>query len=149
MPTHAEILEIFQKKVSHVIRSQLEKNGGKPTATSESVQNAFLFFMTRVCQHMEVEKPLSLSIVEQMIVYHRCLYSLEKRALMELVPDTQLARKTRDRTSNIYTYLIKKSERELIKILVTHQSSWSRDDITSLLALIHAAPLFRLQIYLF
>lgn len=105
--------------------------------------------MTRVSQHIHVEKPLSLRIVEQMIAYHRCLFSLDKKSLMELVPNTQLARKTRDRTSNIYTYLVKRSERELIRILVTHQSAWSRDEITNLLALIHSAPLFRLQIYLY
>ena len=77
------------------------------------------------------------------------MFSLDKKSLMELVPNTQLARKTRDRTSNIYTYLVKRSERELIRILVTHQSAWSRDEITNLLALIHSAPLFRLQIYLY
>lgn len=96
-----------------------------------------------------MEKPLILTIVQQMISYHRSLYSIDKRKLMELVPDTQLARKTRDRTCNIYTYLVKRNEKELIKLLVQYQSAWTREEIFSMLDSIHTAPLFRLQIYLY
>jgi len=43
---------------------------------------------------------------------------LPKKELMEFVPDTLLARKVKEKTCNIYTYLIKKNEKDLIQILV-------------------------------
>jgi hypothetical protein len=49
---------------------------------------------------------MCLDIAEQQIKFHKCLYSLPKKELMDLVPDTALARKVKDRTCNIYTYLI-------------------------------------------
>ena len=63
---------------------------------------------------VKVSKEMCLQIAERHIQFHKCLYSLPKKELTELVPDTVLARKVKDRTCNIYTYLIKKNEKDLI-----------------------------------
>ena len=66
---------------------------------------------------------------------------------MELVPDTVLARKVKDRTCNIYTYLIKKNEKDLIQILVAHQNSMQPPEIEALLEACMSTPLFKLKIF--
>lgn len=98
---------------------------------SEKLQNAFLFFQTQIAIHDKslISKDICLRIAKQLIDFNKTLYSLPKKELLELVPDTQLARKVKDRTSNIYTYLIKKNEKDLIQILVRFQDSLQPNEI--------------------
>lgn len=76
--------------------------------------------MSRIATDRLLAKDTCVRIAHQQIVFHKLLYSLPKKDLLELVPDTQLARKVKDRTQNIYFYLIKRNEKDLLKILVAH-----------------------------
>jgi hypothetical protein len=48
---------------------------------------------------------------------------------MDLIPDTQAARKEKDRTCNIYAYLIKRNEKDIIASLVRIQSQLTEEEI--------------------
>ncbi len=52
---------------------------------------------------------------------------------MELVPDTQAAKREKDRTSNIYTYLIRRNEKDIIALLSRFQTELTEEEIESLL----------------
>jgi hypothetical protein len=69
---------------------------------------------------IEVRKETCLRLAEQQIRFHKQLWMLPRKALTDLVPPTLLARQTKDRTCNIYTYLIKGNEKDIIKMLVQH-----------------------------
>jgi hypothetical protein len=68
---------------------------------------------------------------------------------MELIPDTQAARKEKDRTCNIYTYLIRRNEKDIIALLVRFQNELTKEEIESLIEDVQSAPLFKLKIFLY
>jgi len=72
-----------------------------------------------VCRNTKipVSKELCLKTAHNQILFHKKLFNLPKQDLMELIPDTQAARKEKDRTCNIYTYLIRRNEKDIIALL--------------------------------
>lgn len=75
-----------------------------------------MFFITQISRKSIVQIPeeLGLRIVEEQIFFHKKLLRLPMEELKELIPKTQVARKIKDKTYNIYTYLIKKNEKDVI-----------------------------------
>jgi hypothetical protein len=75
-----------------------------------------MFFITQISRKSIVKIPeeLGLRIVEEQIFFHKKLLRLPMEELKELIPKTQVARKIKDKTYNIYTYLIKKNEKDVI-----------------------------------
>jgi hypothetical protein len=68
--------------------------------------------------------------------------------LKELIPKTKEARKIKDKTYNIYNYLIKKNEKDVIQLLTRYQDGLAADKIRDLLDEAKSAPLFKLRVVL-
>jgi hypothetical protein len=73
---------------------------------------------------------------------------LPKEELKELIPKTQVTRKIKDKTYNIYTYLIKKNEKDVIQLLLRYKDNLPKDKIRDLLDEAKSAPLFKLIVLL-
>ena len=65
-----------------------------------------------------------------------------------MIPQTESTRKIKDRTYNIYTYLVKKNENQIISLLQRHQNNISPEVIQRLYDESETAPLFKLQVLL-
>ena len=66
-----------------------------------------------------------------------------------MVPETQLAKKVKDKSSNIYTYLIKKNEKDVISVLARFSNEFEPNEIQEMLNDAQSAPLFKLKIFLY
>jgi hypothetical protein len=54
---------------------------------------------------------------------------VDKEELMELIPETQQAKKVKSSTQNIYTYLIKKNEKDVISIVARFSNELEPSEI--------------------
>ena len=63
---------------------------------------------------------MCLRTTKNQILFHKKLFNLQKKELLDLIPDNQAAQK--DTGSKIYTILIRKNEKDIIAILVRFQS---------------------------
>ena len=65
----------------------------------EVLQNAFLFFLTKIARNKKIAitKNLCLKIVKEQISFHKTIFRLPKKELLDLVPDN-LARKDKDKS---------------------------------------------------
>jgi hypothetical protein len=86
-----------------------------------------LFFVTRVGRKpiIKIPEELGLRIVKEQIFFHKKLLKLPKEELKELIPKTKVIsskekvgsadiKKIKDKRYFIYTYLIKKNEKDVI-----------------------------------
>jgi len=128
----------------------MDANDGRVSAKGEELANAFMFFVTHISRKALIKIPeeLGLRIVKEQIFFHKKLLKLPKEELKELIPKTQVARKIKDRTYNIYTYLIKKNEKDVIQLLNRFQDVLSAEKIRDLLEEAKSAPLFKLRVVL-
>lgn len=87
---HTDMLMIFEQKVNKLINIEKESNDGKLTEKAEKLQNAFLFFLTQVSRNKKVPitKALCLKIVREQIAFHKTLYRIPKKDLLDLVPES-------------------------------------------------------------
>lgn len=128
----------------------MDANDGRVSAKGEELANAFMFFVTHISRKALIKIPeeLGLRIVKEQIFFHKKLLKLPKEELKELIPKTKVARKIKDRTYNIYTYLIKKNEKDVIQLLNRFQNVLSAEKIRDLLEEAKSAPLFKLRVVL-
>jgi hypothetical protein len=94
----------------------MEANEGGLTSKGEELSNSFMFFITHISRNKLIQIPLYLGVrvVKEQIFFHKKLLKLPNNELKELIPKTQSARKIKDKTYNIYNYLIKKNEKDVI-----------------------------------
>ena len=116
----------------------------------EALSNAFMFFVTQVSRRNKVvlSEELCLRIISEQIAFHKKLLKLPKEELKQMIPQTESTRKIKDRTYNIYTYLVKKNENQIISLLQRHQNNISPEVIQRLYDESETAPLFKLQVLL-
>jgi hypothetical protein len=74
---------------------------------------------------------------------------VDKDELIDLIPDTQHAKKIKSSTQNIYTYLIKKNEKDVISIVARFSNELEPVEIQELLDEAQSAYLFKLKIFLY
>jgi hypothetical protein len=55
----------------------------------------------------------------------------------------------KDKSSNIYTYLIKKNEKDVISVLARFSNEFESNEIEEMLNNAQSAPLFKLKIFLY
>jgi hypothetical protein len=86
-----------------------------------------MFFVTHVGRKpiIKIPEELGLRIVKEQIFFHKKLLKLPKEELKELIPKTKVIsskekvgsadmKKIKDKTYFIYTFLIKKNEKDVI-----------------------------------
>ena len=95
-----------------MLKKDRDDNDGEMSVTGEALANAFMFFVTQVSRKNKVtiSEELCLRIISEQIAFHKKLLKLPKEELKQLIPQTESTRKIKDRTYNIYTYLVKKNE---------------------------------------
>lgn len=76
-----------------------------------------------------IDKQLCIKIVREQIIFHIQLLKVDKEELLELVPETQQAKKVKSSTQNIYTYLIKKTEKDVISIVARFSNDLEPNEI--------------------
>ena len=137
-------------QVQNYLEQDKAKNEGELTATGEGVANAFMFFVTRVSKKQKVliQEDLCLQTISAQILFHKRLLRLDKEELKQLIPDTQLTRKIKDRTYNTYTYLVKKNELEILSLVKRIQNDLSPETLKRLVDESESAPLFKLRVLL-
>lgn len=117
---HAEIIECLDTNVRRLISADIEASAQKKLSEKgEALKNSFIFFVAAVSRKVNVtiSEELCVRTVSELILFHRKLLDLPKEQLKSLIPDTQEARKSKDRTYNIYLYLIKKNELKILGLL--------------------------------
>ena len=130
--THMQILAIVCLKVEQ----QLEIYAGEgKDDKAEGLKNAHLFFMTSVCKNpkIDAQRDQCYKVIMDQIMFHKKLMRLPKRELQELIPDTVTARKEKDRTCNIYSYLVRKNEKDVIQVLNRIQAFLEEHEVQTLL----------------
>lgn len=149
--THTDILAIFTRKVHQMVQSERSFNEGKLTSKAERLQNAFMFFLTQVLRSkkIKIDKAICLKVVKEQIAFHKTLYRLPRKDLLDLVPEAQGIRKDKEKAQNIYTYLIKRNEKDVIQILLQYCSHLTTEETASLLEDAKSSPLFKLKIFLY
>jgi hypothetical protein len=148
--THEQIIQTLDIQVQKKIYQDMSANEGRISAKGEELSNAFMFFITYISRKPSVRIPeeLGLRIVKDQIFFHKKLLKLPNNELKELIPKTQVARKIKDKTYNIYNYLIKKNEKDVIQLLTRYQDGLAADKIRDLLDEAKSAPLFKLRVVL-
>lgn len=128
----------------------MDNNDGRLTAKGEELANAFMFFITYISrkQLIRIPRELGLRIVREQIFFHKKLEKLPNAELKEWIPKTKVAGKIKDKTYNIYNYLIKKNEKDIIALLARFQESLNSDEIRDLLDEARSSPLFKLRVVL-
>ena len=117
--SHEEIIICLDAAVKTYLHSDRDSNDGNLSSKGEALQNAFIFFVAAVSKKIKIHISLDLCerTISQQIAFYKKLLSLPKEEIKRVIPETESSRKTKDRTSNIYTYLIKKNERELLGLV--------------------------------
>ena len=120
--THEEIIETLDISVQQIIAKNKEENNGEMNANGESLLNAFTFFVTQIGKKIKINisQDLCIRVIHEQITFHKKLLKLPKEDLKKLIPETQETRKIKDRTYNIYTYLVKKNEIMILSLLKRH-----------------------------
>ena len=120
---HEQILACLDESVTKTLR--VERENGTLSAKAEALQNAFMFFVTTVSKKLKIgiSEDLCLRTVSQQIDFHKKLVRMPKEELKKLIPETKSAKKIKDRTYNMYTYLIRKNERGILGLVKRHQHS--------------------------
>ena len=133
-----------------MLKQDKESNEGEMTVKGEALSNAFMFFVTQVSRRNKVvlSEELCLRIISEQIAFHKKLLKLPKEELKQMIPQTESTRKIKDRPYNIYTYLVKKNENQIISLLQRHQNNISPEVIQRLYDESETAPLFKLQVLL-
>ena len=118
-----------------------------------------MFFVTHISrkQLIKIPEELGLRILKEQIFFHKKLVRLPKEELKELIPkklelkqSTKVAKKPKEnKTYNIYTYLIKKNEKDVIQLLSRFQDVLSAEKIRDLLEEANSAPLYKLRVVLY
>lgn len=110
-------------------------NDGTISAKGEALSNAFMFFITSVSRKIKVHisEELCLRTISEQILFHKKLLKLDKEELKKLIPETQTTRKIKDRTYNTYTYLVKKNEEEIIRLVRRYQNKMNAETLQRLL----------------
>jgi SUMO ligase MMS21 Smc5/6 complex component len=67
---------------------------------------------------------------------------------MKLIPQTQAAKAVKSKTQNIYMYLIKKNEADILKLVQQIYKEIPELDLQELLDQTRSSPLFKLQVFL-
>ena len=109
-----------------------------------------MFFITHISRKslIFITEELGLRIVNDQIFFHKKLLKLPKDELKDLIPKTEIARKIKDKTYNIYTYLIKKNEKDVIQLLLRYKDNITNEKIRDLLDEAKSAPLYKLRVLL-
>ena len=112
--------------------------------------NSFVFFIAQVGtqRSISIEKDLCVRNLSELITFHRKLVELPRDQLKKVIPETQEAKKARDRTFNIYLYLVKKSERQMIGLLRRHVERLTSSELAMLSDKAEHAPVFKLRVLL-
>ena len=121
---HAEMITCLDSNVQRLLKADRDKqDDNKLSAKGEALQNSFIFFIAAVsCKiNVSISEQLCVRTVSDLILFHRKLLNLPRDQLKSVIPDTQEARRAKDRVYNIYLYLIKKNEREILRLLSRYQ----------------------------
>lgn len=119
------------------------------TAKAERLQNAFTFFLTQISRNKRVplSKKLQLKIINLQIDFHKTLYTVPKAQLLELVPEEARSQSI-TKSQQIYIHLIKKNEKDTIRLIMNIQKDLSTEELQSLMEEARASPMCRLKILL-
>lgn len=155
--SHEEIVACLDHAVSNMIAKYHEDILTEPNGhvKAESLQNAFNFFVTAVSKKLKIRISTDLCVrtISKQISFHKNLLMLPKEELTKLIPESQQSttsskRVTNSRTHNIYTYLVRRNERDIIGLVRRHQSDFDQEMITKLVGEAETAPLFKLRVLL-
>jgi hypothetical protein len=145
---HSQMLTIFDKVVSNVVAKEKAENGGQLTLKAETLQNAFLFFLTQIARNKKITipKPVLLKLVREQINFHKTLLKIPREQLLAAIGDQRDPK--RDKLWNVYNFLVKRNERDLIQVIQQYSERISSEEATKLLDTIQGSPLYKLKVLL-